>query len=107
MKIQSKKTGEFQDITKAEWEFMKSRGYHRKYDIVDDREYSSEPEKIEAFEIKPIGENDDMADGAPTEEDLIREELDDLGVPYHPRTGLEKLKAKLKEARDGRETGDD
>ena len=107
MKIQNKKTGEFYDVTKKEWAFMKERGSYRKYDVVDDRELSHVPEKIEAVEIKPLVPEETVSHGIlevekvdENEKNELREKLDELGVKYHPKTGLEKLRQKLKEATD-------
>lgn len=93
MQIKNKKTGFVYYISKDEWESMKARSVHRKYEVLDDGDdLTPKVIGVEEFAI-----NDDMAESvAPIEseedKDFYKDELDKLGVEYHPNTGLKKLK---------------
>ena len=47
--------------------------------------------------------SDDKTDLEEKEKEAIKAELESLGISFHPNTGLEKLREKLEEAKDGQE----
>ena len=98
MQIQSKNNGLVHEVSRGEWERMKSRNDHRHYKVVDDSDSTIISEKIRVEEIGLVDTYDDLAeftDLPPTEEDeaeFIREKLKVAGVYFHPKTGVVKLR---------------
>lgn len=102
MKILSKKTGDPHEITIEQWEQMKSRGDHRKYNVEDatDDNFGT----VEAIVVDPImmtfKEAEDPAQERDIEEEKqwYRDELDAKGIKYQPNTGIKKLRKKYEDS---------
>ncbi|MBU5214566.1 hypothetical protein [Heyndrickxia oleronia] len=63
-------------------------------------------EKVETEEEKTareLKEKEEKEKAEDEEKSTIRKELESLGVSVHPNTGLEKLREKLEEAKEGKE----
>lgn len=106
MQIRSKKTGQIHEVSKMEWEEMRSRYEHRRYVVVDDSDDSLISEEINVEPVSLIDDPyDDMAKtemfySDDDEKKHIKEKLDEAGVSYHPNTGIEKLRQKLERLND-------
>jgi len=111
MKISSKKTGLWHEISTEQWEAMLKNGDSRKYkvEVLGDEEMHSIEVKVEPIEIfreeviegvvdEVIDANDDLAEVKETpsvdndDKEFYKSELDKRGVEYRWNTGIEKLK---------------
>lgn len=93
MQIKNKKTGFVYYVTKEQWEQMVARFIHRKYEVLDD----SDDLTPKVVGVEQVDINDDLANVVKPiddedEREHYKELLDELGVSYHPNTGLKKLK---------------
>lgn len=101
MKVMNKKTGDLHDIPKEQWEQMRLRNETRKYSVIDDSDDNALSEEINVEPVK-MYDNDDMAEKGEhvwvtdkdAEAEYYREKLREADVPFHPNTGIEKLKQK-------------
>lgn len=101
MKVMNKKTGLLHDVPKEQWEQMRLRNETRKYSVVDGSDDNVLSEEISVEPVK-MYDHDDMAEkGEPklvtdqdAEAEYYREKLREADVPFHPNTGIEKLKQK-------------
>lgn len=100
MKIRSKKTGLYHEVSKDEWIAMQKRNDHRPYEVIDD---SDQDLMSEIIDVEPMAmfDDDDMAKGEqPPQEDFdedeeaeyIREQLRGAEIYFHPNTGIVKLR---------------
>lgn len=97
MKIQSKQTFLMHEVTMAEWEDMKKRYAHRRYNVIVDNDDHIGSEEIKVEPIPMVAEFVEEDTEEISDIDFYKGELMKMDVYFHPNTGIEKLKQKYED----------